>query len=329
MPIPNYRLGDCSNGVAIGVGDNRVDLADLSLLGAHYGINGARITADSVAFLDIGPTLDHTLRCRPTTDGRIDFEDLAVLASEFGNDGALPSFAAQADAMLRSAQGTEQISWEAPSHVRAGETFTAVVRLDAAGRLQALSTQLAWDESVAEPLDVQPADWVAAQGGVALSSGPGDLDVALLGVQAHGFQGSGALGTFRFRARRDGDPAVRVAHADGRDAANRALSSELLTIAQPEIVPTQTVQFAPTPNPSRGAATLSFALAHAGQVEFDLYGVDGRHVRSFASGPHHAGVFTIAWNGDDDGHRRVAPGVYFARLVTPDHRSTRRIVVLP
>ena len=64
IPIPNYRLGDCSNGAAIGVGDNRVDLADLSLLGAHYGITGARITADSVAFLDIGPTLDHTLRCQ-------------------------------------------------------------------------------------------------------------------------------------------------------------------------------------------------------------------------------------------------------------------------
>jgi len=327
--MPNYRLGDNSTGYAVGVGDNRVDFADLTLLGAHYGIDAAALAADSVQYLDVGPTLDHTLRCRPTTDGRVDFEDLAVLATEFGNTSGTTSFVAEANGMLRRAHGTERVSYDAPDQVRAGETFEVVVRLEAAGRLQAISTQLVWDEAVAEPLAVEPSDWVAAQGGMAFSARPGNVDAAILGVREHGFVGEGVLATMRFRARRDGSPAIQLGRVDGRDAANRGLSSELLTVAQRELVPTQTVQFAPTPNPSRGEATLSFALAKPGRVEFDLYGVDGRHVRSFANGPHAAGLFTLRWNGDDDQHRRVAPGVYFARLVTPDHRSTRRIVVLP
>ncbi len=209
VPMPNYRLGDNSNGFALGTGDNRVDLADLSLLGAHYGAGAATLAADSLYYLDVGPTLDHTLKCRPTTDGRVDFEDLAVLATEYGNESGTTSFVAQANGMIHRAQGTERVSYDAPDHVRADETFAVVLRLEGAGRLQAISTQLVWDESVAEPLAMEPSDWVAAQDGMTFSARPGNVDAAILGVHERGFVGAGVLATVRFRARRDGAPAIQ------------------------------------------------------------------------------------------------------------------------
>jgi len=41
----SYHLGDVSNGFTAGLGDNRVGLEDISLLGANYGIGESTITA--------------------------------------------------------------------------------------------------------------------------------------------------------------------------------------------------------------------------------------------------------------------------------------------
>ena len=77
----NYFLGDVSNGVTPGVGDNAVNTADLSLLGMHYGLSGAAATAYS--YLDVGPTTDHSVNGRPLTDSQINFEDLVMFALNF------------------------------------------------------------------------------------------------------------------------------------------------------------------------------------------------------------------------------------------------------
>src|SRR5262249_3931633 len=77
----NYQLGDVSDGVAPGSGDNRVTLADLSLLGAHYGISGAAALAFD--YLDVGPTTDLSVSGRPMTDRRLDFEDFVLFARNF------------------------------------------------------------------------------------------------------------------------------------------------------------------------------------------------------------------------------------------------------
>src|SRR5262245_62109653 len=83
-PTTNYALGDVSNGVTAGVGDNQVTDVDVSLLGAHYGISGGAITGAGVSYLDVGPTTDLSLGSRPFTDNRIDFEDLILFASNYG-----------------------------------------------------------------------------------------------------------------------------------------------------------------------------------------------------------------------------------------------------
>ncbi len=88
-PLPgtlNYHLGDFSQGVApVCVGDNRVFLEDLSLLGAHYGASES--DPEYLPCVDIGPTLDGSPDAQPQTDNRIDFEDLMIFAPNFEQVG--------------------------------------------------------------------------------------------------------------------------------------------------------------------------------------------------------------------------------------------------
>jgi len=82
------------------------------------------------------------------------------------------------------------------------------------------------------------------------------------------------------------------------------------------------------PNPFSQMATLAFSLATRGSAELAIYSVDGRRVRTLARGIREPGEYSVKWDGRDDGGVGVAPGVYYARLVTPQHRVTRAITYL-
>lgn len=71
---------------------------------------------------------------------------------------------------------------------------------------------------------------------------------------------------------------------------------------------------APRPNPSRGSVQFRFALPASGPARLTLYGADGRRIRTLADGERSVGLHALLWDGRDDGGRRVAPGVYWARL---------------
>src|SRR5262249_43997237 len=137
-PTPNYALGDVTDGVTAGTGDNQVTDADVSLLGAHYGISGSAIASAGVSYLDVGPTLDLSLTSRPFTDNRIDFEDLIVFASNYGLVSSPAAIVAGANDMLRAARGPERLSLDAPARVAAGQAFTASVRFGGQGRAQGI-----------------------------------------------------------------------------------------------------------------------------------------------------------------------------------------------
>jgi FlgD Ig-like domain len=78
--------------------------------------------------------------------------------------------------------------------------------------------------------------------------------------------------------------------------------------------------------PSLGS--IRFVIQRDADVTADVYDPIGRKVRSLASGPHRAGVYTIAWDGTDSQHRRVAAGVYFVRVVAADQSAARKLLVV-
>jgi len=197
------------------------------------------------------------------------------------------------------------------------------LRLKGAGDLQGISTQLRWDPAVAEPGRVDAGSWLGAQNGIALSAAPGNVDVALMGP-GQGLSGDGVLATVMFRALASGDPRVGIASADARDASNHKVD----LAAQRPVVPT-TTEFGPVaPNPFDQTTTLTFSLSRPGNVDLAIYSVDGRRVKTLVAGQHDASVYHLVWDGTDDAGHVVNAGLYFARLVTPVGRFTRRLTLV-
>jgi hypothetical protein len=73
---------------------------------------------------------------------------------------------------------------------------------------------------------------------------------------------------------------------------------------------------------------LSFTLATPATVEFSVFSVDGRRVRSLISGLQPAGVYRLTWDGLDEARRPAAAGVYYLHLSAGGLRFTRSLVML-
>ena len=327
----DYHLGDVSDGVTVGVGDNRVSDEDVSLLGAHYGIGEPAITTRGVAYLDIGPTTDYLPTSRPLPDHLIDFEDFILFAANYqvtsGPTGP---------ARVRPAKGTggaaagaaESFRVGAPVIVQAGQTATASVFLSGTGAVQGFSATLAWDAAVVLPVSAAASPWLEGQGGLALSPGPGKVDAALLGAREHGMTGDVEVATVTFRAIATGASGIRLAGVVARDAANQPVATGVTVTGVESAAPRTTALAVPWPNPSREATTLEFGLARAGLVELAIYGIDGRRVKVLAQGEREAGEYRLSWDGSDERGRTAAPGVYYARLRADGREFTKKLVRL-
>jgi hypothetical protein len=82
------------------------------------------------------------------------------------------------------------------------------------------------------------------------------------------------------------------------------------------------------PNPFSGSTTLRFHLPHAANVTVEIYGVDGRRLRTLHLGAADAGWNQAEWNGRDRAGNAVASGVYFARMKTGDRVIVKKLVLL-
>jgi hypothetical protein len=313
----NYLLGDVTP--APGAGDNVVDGLDISLLGFNYGLVG-EVPVDAVDYLDVGPTLTGSPSARPKPDDIIGFEDLVIFAINYGANVQAPQFAAAPAAMER-----DELTVEAPSQVSAGQMFTVSLRLKGAGDIQALSSQLGYDRTKVEALSVKAGELLGGQNGVVFSSGPGNVDAALLGVRGQGLSGEGVLATVSFRAIGNGDPKIGLARLVARDAGNHPVQlagGGAIDAAMPIGL------WPAAPNPFQHDATLGFSIAKAGPVNLSILSVDGRRVKTLFAGTREVGVYRVSWNGTDENGNQVRPGVFYARLVTAAGQYNRTITFI-
>ena len=320
----NYYLGDVSNGVAACAGDDHVDLADLSLLGFHYGI--ALPPASPVECLDVGPTTDHSPDGRPLTDHLLQFEDLVVMALNFGTVSN-PIFASRTEPPAANGDA-EQLAVVAPRHVAAGEIFEARVELHAGGRLHALSAALGWDAAVAAPQDVRSGGFLEASGGITFAAGPAAMDGAVLGRQQPALSGDGTFAIVKFRAAHDGDPGVHLAQAVGRDRDNRSVVLDNVASTPGAVAVSETRLLGATPAPFSSETAIGYSLAVESDVELAVFGVDGRRVRTLERGRRPVGVHLVRWDGTDDRGSALAAGMYYTRLTVGSRRFTRALVRL-
>jgi hypothetical protein len=96
-----------------------------------------------------------------------------------------------------------------------------------------------------------------------------------------------------------------------------------------EAVPAVSMLHQNVPNPFNPTTTIKFDLARDGQVRLQVFDVAGHLVRTLVNGTMTRGYNqTVAWNGLDEGGRRVPSGVYFYQLVTDELTATKKMVML-
>lgn len=120
-----------------------------------------------------------------------------------------------------------------------------------------------------------------------------------------------------------------------RQSEGNALTGEIRRIAYaglvsvpPAALPTLTLA-APRPNPARDGAAIAWTQPRAARVKLQIYAADGHRVRTLldtavaTGGPHEA-----AWDGRDDGGRRMHAGIYFVRLAVDGEVHGTRLSLL-
>jgi hypothetical protein len=213
-------------------------------------------------------------------------------------------------------------------HGLPGETIEVPLAFDGTGRIQALSVELGWDHDVLDFTGVATGDLIVLQNapGLALSSHPGDVDVALLGTGAT-LTGSGTLAVARFRVKTTGDPALTITRTSARDAGGGEAPIAGTTGA-PLASPTTTALGRIYPNPVADNMSVQLSLARSGRVSLGIYDLAGRRVRSLIDGDPGVGLHVIGWDGRSDDGRAVANGFYVVRLRADGLSQSRTVRVL-
>ncbi len=132
----------------------------------------------------------------------------------------------------------------------------------------------------------------------------------------------------------DGASGAVVAWEDYRGTASDIYAGRILadgTLASPTGVPGGAAvavgYLSPNvPNPFRSETALEFSLPTPGPASLRIYDASGRLVRTIVDGVLPAGAQRARWDGLDDGGRRAAGGVYFARLLAPTVSASRKII---
>ena len=107
------------------------------------------------------------------------------------------------------------------------------------------------------------------------------------------------------------------------------LSVRLDSIGQP----TQDLLLQNYPNPFNPETWIPYQLSKDSDVSISIYGTTGELVRTLSLGFQSAGFYNSQsraayWDGRNALGERVASGLYFYQLTTPDFQQTRRLVIV-
>ncbi|MCK4579188.1 MAG: T9SS type A sorting domain-containing protein, partial [Candidatus Marinimicrobia bacterium] len=82
------------------------------------------------------------------------------------------------------------------------------------------------------------------------------------------------------------------------------------------------------PNPFNPTTTIGFDLSVATEVSLVVYDILGREVTRLVEGQMPAAYHRLTWNGLTSDGKPAPTGVYIARLVTPSHTESIKMVLL-
>ena len=93
---------------------------------------------------------------------------------------------------------------------------------------------------------------------------------------------------------------------------------------KPELIfPQDMILFPPSPNPFNSSTILRFQLPAIQYITLDLFDLQGRLLKTVATGAYSAGDHSLSFDGSD-----LASGMYFVRLVGSQGAATRKITLV-
>lgn len=100
------------------------------------------------------------------------------------------------------------------------------------------------------------------------------------------------------------------------------------TLAVPPAAAGAALRLAASPNPAAGPMRFAWRMGESAHARLEVLDAAGRRVAVPFEGEATPGEHAIAWDGRDSAGRRLPPGVYLARLVTPGAVALTRVVRL-
>ena len=82
------------------------------------------------------------------------------------------------------------------------------------------------------------------------------------------------------------------------------------------------------PNPFHDRTEIAFAVPRSTHVEITIHDVTGRLVKRMVDGVVDPGIHKVAWDGRDNRERRVASGIYYVSMRTPERELSRSVMLL-
>lgn len=82
-----------------------------------------------------------------------------------------------------------------------------------------------------------------------------------------------------------------------------------------------------SPNPFGERLMLRYSLVAPGLVLLRIHDLTGRLVKTLVRGEQKPGGYGLIWDGTDEQGRRLAPGIYFCRLINGNLALTEKLVM--
>jgi hypothetical protein len=82
------------------------------------------------------------------------------------------------------------------------------------------------------------------------------------------------------------------------------------------------------PDPFNAGTVIEFDVAHASELQLDIYSITGQHINNLAKAYYQPGHYKIHWDATDEYHTSVASGIYIYRLQTPNYMQSKKMILI-
>lgn len=82
------------------------------------------------------------------------------------------------------------------------------------------------------------------------------------------------------------------------------------------------------PNPFNPSTRIAYQLPVKAPISLKVFNSAGQFVKSLAAGVYDAGFYEVSWDGTNVRHQRVANGIYFYQLRTPEKTLSSKMIML-